>query len=170
MDSRLIQYNLPQDKPLDLAAVVGKLLDLVAVVVVWARLGIFVPVVISVIRQRFNPDFEMVSIQYLGLAPAIEEPFVFDHIGAPVQITEVHVERNMCAAHVKSDSMSWPGVRKCLMSNMFYLHAPVDRGEPLSPVAKTISIDQNVRRCLASFEEQATKFFRRFRNTCSNDF
>ncbi|GJT60332.1 hypothetical protein Tco_1003865 [Tanacetum coccineum] len=90
--------------------------------------------------------------------------------GAPVQITDTSAGVNKSLQLLLKKRSMLKGVRKCLMSNMFYPHAPVDRGEPLSPVAETISIDRNVRRCLAPSEEQATKFFRRFRNTCSNDF
>ncbi|GKC46148.1 hypothetical protein Tco_1063870 [Tanacetum coccineum] len=65
--------------------------------------------------------------------------------------------RNMPAANVKSDSMSRLGGGKCLLSNMFSPCMPVDRPEPLSPAAESISIDRNARMCVAPSEEHATK-------------
>nr|GEV41428.1 putative mitochondrial protein [Tanacetum cinerariifolium] len=36
--------------------------------------------------QRFNLEFEVASVQQSGLAPAVNEPIVFDHIGDHVEI------------------------------------------------------------------------------------
>ncbi|GKD01255.1 hypothetical protein Tco_1171529 [Tanacetum coccineum] len=78
--------------------------------------------------------------------------------------------RNMSAANVESDSMSRLGVGKRLLSNTFSPCVPVNRFEPLSPVAESISINQNARMCVAPSEEHATKVSWRFRNACSNNF
>ncbi|GJY41895.1 hypothetical protein Tco_0429165 [Tanacetum coccineum] len=76
----------------------------------------------------------------------------------------------MPAANVESDSMSRLGVGKRLLSNTFSPCVPVNRFEPLSPVAESISINQNARMCVAPSEEHATKVSWRFRNACSNNF
>ncbi|GJY13253.1 hypothetical protein Tco_0382562 [Tanacetum coccineum] len=148
--------------------------------------------------KRFNPEFEIALVQQSGLVPAVKEPVVFDRIGEHVEITSTssgvkqkfttpvekgrrflqkcvtsfvtYLLENMHAAKVKSDSMSQLGVGKRLMSNMFSPHVPIDRPEPLSPLAESISIDRNARMCVAPSEEHGTKVLCRFRNACSNDF
>nr|GEY87636.1 hypothetical protein [Tanacetum cinerariifolium] len=129
----------------------------------------------SMLRATFSSMSANASESPASIEPHTGPPYTIENRGLPyrycIPISTVFVRfRNMHAAHIESDSMSRPGVGKRLMSNMFSLHMPVDRSEPLSPVAESISIDRNARMCVAPSEEHATKVLRRFRNACNNDF
>nr|GEW13940.1 helitron helicase-like domain-containing protein [Tanacetum cinerariifolium] len=123
----------------------------------------------SVVFDRIGDHVEIT-----GISTGVEQK-----VTTPVEkgfwlFTDVHVERyNVPAKSIWdvdscrnmrrrllppfSNSMSRLGVGKWLMSNMFSPRVLVDRSEPLSPVAESISIDRNARMCVTPSEEHATK-------------
>ncbi|GKE35094.1 RNA-directed DNA polymerase, eukaryota, partial [Tanacetum coccineum] len=131
------------------------------------------------VRRRLLPTFSSMSANAsefpASIKPHTEPAYSIENCGLPYRhcipiLTVFERFRNMSAAHVESNSMSRLGVGKRLLSNIFSPHVPVDRPEPLSPVAESISIDRNATMCVAPSEEHAAKVFGRFRNACSNDF
>ncbi|GKA82117.1 hypothetical protein Tco_0788865 [Tanacetum coccineum] len=131
------------------------------------------------VRRRLLPTFSSMSANAnelpASIKPHTEPAHTNENCGPPnrhcIPISTVFEQfRNMPAANVESDSMSQLGVGKRLLSNMFSPCVPVDRSEPLSPVAESISINRNARMCVAPSEEHTTKVSWRFRNACSNNF
>ncbi|GKA44466.1 hypothetical protein Tco_0737190 [Tanacetum coccineum] len=131
------------------------------------------------VRRRLLPTFSSMSANanelQASIKPHTEPAHTNENCGPPnrhcIPISTVFERfRNMPAANVESDSMSRLGVGKWLLSNMFSPCVPVDRSEPLSPVAESISINRNARMCVAPSEEHTTKVSWRFRNACINNF
>ncbi|GJU66992.1 hypothetical protein Tco_1253251 [Tanacetum coccineum] len=128
----------------------------------------------SVERKVTTPIEKEFEFQ-VSIEPHTEPAYSIENCGMPYRhcipiLTVFERFRNIPAAHVESDSISRLGVGKRLPSNMFSPHVPVDRPGPLSPVAKSISIDRNATMGVAPSEGHATKVFGRFTNACSNDF
>ncbi|GJW49855.1 hypothetical protein Tco_0091206 [Tanacetum coccineum] len=131
------------------------------------------------VRRRLIPTFSSMSAnasELPALTKSHTKPAYSNENCGPsyrhcIPISTVYKRfRNMPAANVKSDSMSRLGVGKRLLSNIFSPRVPVDRPEPLSQVAESIGIDQNVRMCVAPSEEHATKVSWRLMNPCNNNF